>query len=174
MADWYYIGHYGQLGPISREQLDDLIDSGVVARDTYVWRTGMPEWLPADRVVDLNESFRRAEPFAAPPPPPVPRTGTPPLMAPPVATAYDVLAPTHADSLPMFGAVRSDKSRLAGGILQLLVPGVGRLYLGYMAHGILQLVLSLCMVGWIWSIIDGIIILMGGVKLDGYGRRLPE
>ena len=50
MADWYYIGHYGQLGPLTREQIDELIDGGVIARDTFVWSTGMAEWQPADRI----------------------------------------------------------------------------------------------------------------------------
>lgn len=74
----------------------------------------------------------------------------------------------------MLSTVQSDKSKTAGGILQLLIPGIGRIYLGYLAIGVLQLVLTPCGVGLIWSWIDGVVILSGGVKLDGYGRQLNE
>jgi hypothetical protein len=41
-----------------------------------------------------------------------------------------------------------------------------------MAHGFLQLITMPCVVGVLWAWIDGIIMLCGGVKLDGYGRRM--
>jgi TM2 domain-containing membrane protein YozV len=76
---------------------------------------------------------------------------------------------------PVFSTVRSDKSRAVGGILNLIIPGVGRMYLGYGAMGILQFILALCGgVGIVWSFIDGILILTGTVKMDGFGRELPE
>ncbi|GBE66209.1 hypothetical protein MFM001_26710 [Mycobacterium sp. MFM001] len=76
----------------------------------------------------------------------------------------------------------SDKSRVAAGGLQLLgffiVPGVGRLYLGYTAIGATQLILwvvgiatTILFIGFalilgvaIWSLVDGIIILSGSVR----------
>jgi TM2 domain-containing membrane protein YozV len=85
----------------------------------------------------------------------------------------DLLAPAPSN-YPSFGSVRSDRSRTAAGILQIFLPGVGRMYLGYTAYGVLQLFLALCGVGFLWSFIDGIIILTGGVKLDGYGRHLQD
>lgn len=71
---------------------------------------------------------------------------------------------------------KSDRSRVLAGVLQLIIPGTGRMYLGYAAQGVLQLFLTPfgCGVGWLWSVIDGLIILTGGVKLDGYGRRLND
>jgi hypothetical protein len=76
---------------------------------------------------------------------------------------------------PTFGGLKSDRSRTAAGILQIVLPGVGRMYLGYLAYGIIQLFLAIfCGVGWIWSIIDGIVMLSGGVRLDGYGRQLVD
>ena len=76
---------------------------------------------------------------------------------------------------PAFQTMTSDRSRVLAGVLQLLIPGVGRFYLGYSAYGVMQLVLFPCgFVGWLWSVIDGIVILSGGVKLDGYGRQLVE
>jgi hypothetical protein len=142
VGDWYYIGHYGQLGPLTRDQIDELVEGGVIARDTYVWRAGMDA--------------------SAPPVQPAP--GIDPRYAP-------VAIPAQ---YPTFGGLRSDRSRTAAGIIQLLVPGVGRMYLGYMAYGVLQLVTALCGIGFVWSFIDGIVILSGGMKYDGYGRELSD
>jgi len=202
-AEWWYIGHYGELGPLTLEQIDELIEGGVIQRDTYIWRTGLPEWTPADRVDALGPSFRKIAPFAAPPPPPgarppthMPGPMTPGQMSPgqmspnPMAPAplhqghvpagynhgrppYET-TPAQVNNYMPFPSVRSDKSRTLGGILQLLIPGVGRIYLGYAAIGVLQLVLSLCGVGAVWSWIDGIVILAGGVRIDGYGRQLND
>lgn len=179
MADWHYIGHYGQLGPLTQEQVEELVDGGVIVADTYVWRTGMPDWQPAERVPELRDTLRRAEPYAAPPPPPAPgtRVAAPPA-APPMGQpfAYRPMPATQTMMHPGFAAVRSDRSRAMGGVLQILFPGVGRMYLGYAAYGVLQLVLAMatCGILYVWSFVDGILILTGGVKLDGYGRQLAD
>ena len=69
---------------------------------------------------------------------------------------------------------KSDKNRIAAGLLNFL-PGFGRFYLGYLAHGILQFITAWCLgVGFIWAWIDAIYILSGGVKEDGYGRPLED
>ncbi len=173
MADWYYIGHYGQLGPLTREQIDELIDGGVISRDTYVWQVGMPEWLPADRIIELRNSFNASSLGSTPPPPPM-SPAAPPQIGPAQTFGTSWLAPSSSFS-PTYSPIRSDRSRTASGILQLFLPGVGRIYLGYSAHGVLQLFFTLCFgIGFLWSFIDGIIILTGGVKLDGYGRQLTD
>jgi hypothetical protein len=172
-AEWFYIGHYGQLGPLTREQLEELIEGGVVAADTYVWRAGMTDWIPAEKVPEFSQVFRRSGVAVPPPPPGTPRPVPPqhtPLTSRP-AVQPSLYSTSHA---PVYSAVQSDKSKMAGGILQLLIPGIGRIYLGYLAIGVLQLVLTPCGVGLIWSWIDGVVILSGGVKLDGYGRQLNE
>ena len=175
VGDWYYIGHYGQLGPLTREQIDELVEGGVIARDTYVWRAGMEGWLPAERVRELADAFRAAHPYAAPPPPPTPGARlAPPVVQPTAAPVYDFSPASSPAYYPTLGGLRSDRSRTAAGVLQLFVPGVGRMYLGYLAYGVLQLITSLCGIGFLWSFIDGIIILSGGMKYDGYGRQLDN
>ena len=88
--------------------------------------------------------------------------------------------PTYSQMNPYYRmdnslAIRSDKNRTLAGVLQLFLPGIGRMYLGYYAYGTLQLVLFLCTgVLWLWSFVDGIIILSGGVKYDGFGRVLTN
>jgi hypothetical protein len=173
VADWYYIGHYGQLGPLTFEQVEELVQGGVIGRDTYVWRHGMQDWLPAQNVPDLGIAFQMIDPvIVPPPPPPSPRRPVTAVANRPVSPGMMMLS-ANPDLMPTYGTVRSDRSRALAGVLQVF-PGVGRMYLGYWAHGVLQLVFSMCAVGIFWSWIDGLIILAGGVKLDGYGRRLPE
>ena len=188
MAEWYYIGHYGQLGPLTREQMSELIEGGVIVNDTYVWKSGMTDWTYAERVIELQDSFRQASVFAAPPPPP---TVVPPTFSAPQAQAqtpapapfqpptysygyspYPV-APTRLTPYP---GIVSDKSRILASILQFLIPGVGRMYLGYGAYGVVQLITSLatCGIGYIWSFIDAFYILLGGLRLDGYGRPFTD
>lgn len=99
---------------------------------------------------------------------------------------YDPNAPYGRDAR---GCPMSDKSRVTGGLLQLLgffiVPGIGRLYLGYSTIGATQLILwvvgiftLVIFIGIplifgvaIWALIDGILILSGSVS-DPDGRTL--
>ena len=70
----------------------------------------------------------------------------------------------------------SDKSKLAAGLLQILLPiGIGRFYLGYTNIGIAQLIVSIVTfgIGSIWSFIDGIMIVVGNVP-DAQGRPLRD
>lgn len=184
--EWYYVGHYGQLGPLTEPQLVELIEAGVVERQTYVWRAGMSDWVPAASLANFVSSFSTADIFAPPPapgpkvPPQPMATQMPPRPEPPnsmmqapsaYTNPYSVAQPHY---MPMMGGgIPSDKSRVAGGLLNLFLPGVGRIYLGYSALGVIQLLSFLfCGVGIIWSFIDGIIILAGGLNYDGYGRKL--
>ena len=173
MTDWYYIGHYGQIGPLTPETIVDLIETGVITRETFLWRAGMPDWLPAGTVPEFSQQLTMA-PLATPPPSPNSAASlAPPVTAPTAGPAYPR---TYGSQLPVYGQIRSDKSRLVAGVLQFIpgIGGIGRIYLGYTAIGVLQLVSSLCGVGYIWSFVDGVLMLCGQVKYDGYGRSLPE
>ena len=178
MGDWYYIGHYGQLGPLTRDQIDELIECDVIAQDTYVWKVGMSEWVPAGRVSELTVVFGSRVGAFIPPPPPAPPSPPPsaPMSAPSLGYSHadPSYAPVYANYQRTLVTLKSDKSRTLAGILQLLLPGIGRIYLGYAAYGVLQLVFTACGVVVVWSFIDGIFILAGGVKYDGYCRKLGE
>jgi hypothetical protein len=180
-AEWYYVGHYGQLGPLTLEQMTELASDGVVTHETYVWRNGMSDWAQAQYVADLRSQLAPLVPEVVPP--------TRPVMPPPAPTGARPAAPLTPEPLSTYSvhsqsgwqyiqshAPKSDKSRVAAGVLNLVLPGVGRLYLGYMAHGVLQILVTVmtCGVGIVWPFIDAIYILAGGVKLDGYGRRLED
>jgi hypothetical protein len=155
--------------------MKELAADGVVVHDTYVWRQGMTDWSMAGAVSELKEATSSvsevypAPPHHPPPPPSAARTITTAATPAPVASASSWhYIQAHAP--------KSDKSRVAAGLLNIFVPGVGRLYLGYSAHGVLQLFVSIitCGIAMIWPVIDGIYILAGGLKLDGYGRRLDD
>lgn len=96
---------------------------------------------------------------------------------------------------PVTGRPLSDKTKTTAGLLQLLpgallgLGGIGRLYAGHTALGVIQLVVTV--VGWIsfwcgflllvpfavfvgcwlWFVIDGIV-LLAGRPTDGDGRLL--
>ncbi|TYL51792.1 TM2 domain-containing protein [Nocardioides sp. BGMRC 2183] len=90
---------------------------------------------------------------------------------------------------PMTGEWLSDKSKVAAGLLQLLLPfigvaGVGRLYAGHVGVGLTQLLgtivsyLLMCvLIGFLtaplfllWSFIDGIVLIASNSPRDGRGR----
>jgi TM2 domain-containing membrane protein YozV len=119
-------------------------------------------------------------PYGSEYPPPHGYAYPPASGAPGYAYAYD----------PVTGAPWSDKNRTTAGLLQLLlslvgVCGVGRLYAGQTAVGLVQLLgffvgcaLMVVLIGfliapavWIWAVVDGIVLLSSGGR-DGFGRPL--
>jgi hypothetical protein len=44
--NWYYALGGEQTGPVSETQLDELVQSGKISRDTPVWHEGMADWQP--------------------------------------------------------------------------------------------------------------------------------
>jgi TM2 domain-containing membrane protein YozV len=193
-AAWYYVGSFGQLGPLTLEQMEELIDGSVIEKSTYVWKPSMNDWLPAGNVTELMPAFKLIEPMASPPPMP----GTPPPQQQPfqIQQQQQYQAPQAPIFQPQFSQSssparmvsvqphgyprilslpKSDKSRTIAGVLQLVIPGAGRMYLGYAALGVIQFLFTACtLVGYFWSLADGIMILSGKVSIDGYGRAIED
>ncbi len=105
--------------------------------------------------------------------------------------SYGYGAPQPGYGVGGFGGQYSDKSKTTAGLLQLLlsligVCGIGELYIGNTAIGVTQLVgfiVAFCassifigipfVIGiWLWSVIDGIIMLARSDFRDGQGRLL--
>jgi TM2 domain-containing membrane protein YozV len=132
-----------------------------------------------------DEGSPPPQPGNPPPPPP----GYPPPYPPPQGLypgAYgDPMAPYGRH--PLTGEPLSDKSKVVGGLLQLLgllgILGIGRIYIGQTGLGVTQLVLGILVtlvtcgfgvvVPVIWGIIDTIVIMTGNAR-DGSGRPLRD
>ncbi len=50
---WHYLLDDEAEGPVSREQLQELAEAGVVTPDDLVWRKGTDDWIPAKKVRGL-------------------------------------------------------------------------------------------------------------------------
>lgn len=73
-AVWFAMIDGQQTGPMSRAEFAQRLAADVVDEETYVWKEGMREWLPASRVHDLAAMFESREQArrhgGRPPPPP--------------------------------------------------------------------------------------------------------
>lgn len=171
--DWHYIGQFGQLGPLSETQVRDLIRDEVILGDTFVWKSPMPEWQKARATAEFGGMFNEPTIPVSPPmpmtsPPAIPTSSALSNTGPTIPTAFAV-DPAHT-LVPY-----SDRSRVVGGVLNIVLPGVGRMYLGYVGTGIAQLLTTFCFgIGAVWSLIDGILMLCGTVRADGMGRPLRQ
>jgi TM2 domain-containing membrane protein YozV len=71
----------------------------------------------------------------------------------------------------------SDKSKIVAGVLGILLGffGAGRFYTGHIQIAVLQLIVSICTLGFgsLWGLIDGILILVNG-GTDAQGRKLRD
>ncbi|MDQ2987259.1 MAG: DUF4339 domain-containing protein [Armatimonadota bacterium] len=141
----------------------DLAACGVISGDTFVWAEGMPEWKRAGEI----EDFRLKVPAPAPPPAPFPPRPVSPVYHQPMHRDFAYLVPAKP---------KSPLSRTAAGVLNIFVPGVGRMYLGHVTIGIVQLVATVCSFGvlYVWPFVDGILMLTGSVTEDGMGRQLDS
>lgn len=99
---------------------------------------------------------------------------------------------THTyESVPTFVAEPANevpageqKSKIVAGILGILLGGLGihNFYLGYTKKAVIQLVISLagsCVVigptvAGIWGLVEGIMILVGKINVDGKGVPLKD
>jgi len=67
--EWYYVEAGRQAGPVSQEQLNDLVASGKVQPSTLVWRPGMQNWVPhlqARPATSSNETAVAVAPVPGP------------------------------------------------------------------------------------------------------------
>lgn len=69
------------------------------------------------------------------------------------------------------------KSKLVAGLLGILLGGWGihNFYLGYTGKGVAQILLNFCCgIGYIWGLIEGILILCGNINVDAKGVPLKD
>lgn len=143
--------------------LGDHFADGRIPVEEYEERVGVA--LEARTRADLRPLF-----IDLPAPHPVfmtPRPSPPPLVR---TFAPDPLAVNDPAPAP---AYYSDRSRVAAGVLQLVLPfGIGRFYTGHTGIALAQLFTSFMFIGVIWCWIDGIMMLAnGGTDVDGRPLR---
>lgn len=152
--DWYYARNGQQYGPLSEEQLKQMIAAGQVLSTDLVWKAGMPGWVPAPQV------FPPAVPAGGPPPPPPPPGFAPQPQLQPIAPG----AP-------------QPRQRIAYILLGVFLGGLGihNFYAGYTGRAVAQLLISilscgiLSLVSWIWAIVE-----ICTVTTDAEGRLLTQ
>ena len=60
MSDgWYYSDEFGQIGPLSLQDLKKKLDSIRNPADAFVWRAGFPDWMEVRTVAELSITPRR-------------------------------------------------------------------------------------------------------------------
>lgn len=95
--------------------------------------------------------------------------------APPGMAMVNPHAPYGVD--PMTGIPFSDKTKVIGGLLQILLGGfgAGRFYTGHTGIAFAQIAVTwlTCGLGGLWPIIDGVMMLTGKVT-DAQGRPLRD
>jgi hypothetical protein len=96
----------------------------------------------------------------------------PAFMVPPVRPVVAVPVPVFPPANAIQPALPSDRYRVVAGVLQLFLPfGTGRFYTGHVGIALAQLCTAFIGIGVLWSMIDGLVLLVGGGD-DADGRRL--
>ena len=97
------------------------------------------------------------------------------------ATVCDKCGYQEAPSFGGAGQAESfpeQKSKLAAGLLGILLGGLGvhNFYLGFTGKGVAQILLSVfvCGSGYLWGLIEGIMILVGSIDRDAQGNPLKK
>ncbi len=71
LSPQFYVAVNGQqVGPLTLEQIQQMIAKGQVNKNTYVWKPGLANWTPAQQVPEIAQLFGAAPPPPPPPPPP--------------------------------------------------------------------------------------------------------
>ena len=63
---WYAAIHGRAHGPMTLTELVDLVSQGHLSERNYIWRTGLPEWLPMRRFRTLLRLVNVERPKSAP------------------------------------------------------------------------------------------------------------
>lgn len=142
--EYYIIFNGQQVGPMPKEQ---LLNYGLNP-DSNVWAQGMPGWMPAYTVPELMELIKRNRP------------STPPPFNQNYGRGFNNNYNNQRYNAE-FSA--TDKSKVAAGVLALLLGGFGAqyFYCGKIARGFISILLTIITFG-IWNIltfIQGIMML---------------
>ncbi len=76
MEGWYYVIGQDRKGPVSLEAILNLVNSGTLVQDSYVWRKGLEGWKKMKELPEFStdHSSEMPEPIATPIPPAIQAT----------------------------------------------------------------------------------------------------
>jgi hypothetical protein len=134
-AEWYYARGKEHVGPVTDQQLKELVRSGEVSRTDMVWRQGMAKWQRAGEVEGLFDD----EPRPAPPSLPEAETEAPALAESPAVRSPKELKPPLVAVFAVCGL-----ALLTGlvGVLNADRPGVRILLAIGVAHNLAAVALA--------------------------------
>ena len=155
MSQYKIIGGDGkEYGPISFDQVQNWIREGRANAQTMIKTDTSSKWVPLGQCPEFSSL-----------------TEDPPVVNPNInqpIVGHDMAMPHNPNA----------KSKIAAGILGILLPGTGihRFYLGYIGIGIAQIfAIFACGAGVLWGFIEGILILCGStITTDADGIPLRD
>ena len=111
-AEWYYVKDDRQNGPVAFENLVELIRSGVLTGESYVWTGGWENWRHAGEVAELATAFAASTSGPAVPTPPAAGPGQTWGVQPQPTGVYgpqpwlaQAAAPPRPTALTVFGVI---------------------------------------------------------------------
>lgn len=119
---WYYEENGEAKGPLSREEMRDLVQAGSVTPQTRVWTRSLNRWAPAAETT-LEGLFKlnsvKAQMPSPPPPPPAPNPLAPPPL--PAATTAALNASTSSNEALSSPPAGFRSPRLLGNSATILI-----------------------------------------------------
>jgi hypothetical protein len=76
-AVWYFQFQGSEYGPVTRNQLQEVLEKGKAKGQLYVWRQGLKSWVMVSSIAEFAQLLSGQQP--APPPTPTPRPVDAPL-----------------------------------------------------------------------------------------------
>lgn len=132
-ATWFYAVGTVQQGPVTAEQVLQMLQNNQIGGDTLVWRDGMADWVPASSLPEFQLAAPPPQQVSQqpqwPPPPPVdppqwnPGAPVPPPAAPNYSAGYGASLP-YSSLPPEAQQLQSQATTsMVVGIISLVVSG---------------------------------------------------
>src|SRR5262245_39979107 len=117
---WHYTRHGQQRGPVSTDELRQLVEAGELDSADLVWTQGMTAWVALGSVEELRP--RRAEACAI--------TATPPRPLPAAPTIFESETPEYAETVPV---VRRASATVSGNRVPVVLIAIGVSLVSFLA-----------------------------------------